>query len=188
MRTTSRSASARADAAHEHRLRGSDEIGDLDGRALDLRPSCGERTSRPRTTAPTSTDRRRARASSPSRSSPRRSSPRCWPWSTFGQKRRSISPRALTVARSEPLPRIAAGRNAYRRPVPSSAVVTSGCDRHERSLTVTTGDVGHRAVARANDRDERDRLPAPVVARIDEDAVRRAVVRADSRPLPPGRA
>ena len=39
---------------------------------------------------------------------------------------------------------------------------------------------GDRAVARSRDRDERDRLTAPVVARIDEDAVRRAVVRPDA--------
>ena len=78
---------------------------------------------------------------SPSRSSPRRSSPRCWPWSTFGQKSRSISPRSLIVTSREPLPRIAAGRNAYRRPVSSSAVVTSGCIAISATSPSTTGDV-----------------------------------------------
>ena len=94
---------------------------------------------------------------SPSRSSPRRSSPRCWPWSTFGQKRRSISPRSLIVASSEPLPRIAAGRNAYRRPGLVERSRDVRLDRHQRSLTVTTGEVETEpSLARATATNETD--------------------------------
>jgi hypothetical protein len=46
---------------------------------------------------------------------PSLSSPRCWPQSMFGQKIRSSSPRADSVASTEPFPTIADGRCGTRR-------------------------------------------------------------------------
>ena len=124
-----------------------------------------------------------SQATTPSSSRPRRSSPRCCPWSTFGQKSRSISPRPLTVASSDPLPRIAAGRYANRRPV-ASTLFREALDGRP-SATHLDGEDGRgrdRAVARAHDCDRSDLLAALEPARVEEGAVRRAVVHGDARP------